>query len=72
MIDSWETVAVIQASAANLRRTVAEAQAVIDRQAAETGRAYRQLGAARRQNRQLVAERTARHRAAILDYLTRH
>ena len=72
MLDSWESVAIAQACARNMSEVVADAQAIVDRHAAASRRAHRQLGHVQRQNRELVAERTARHRQAIMDYLTRH
>lgn len=52
-----------------LRSDARAAQAVVDRKNAQLSHAHRQLNSVQAQNRELIAERTARHREKIMAYL---
>lgn len=55
-----------------IRQNVSQAQALVDRKNAEIGRLMQRIAQLERENARLVAERTQRHRAVLLESLARH
>lgn len=57
---------------ARLRADARQAQAVVDSKNSEIARLRRQIAQLERENAQLKADRTSRHRAVLLESLSRH
>lgn len=60
------------AMGSRLRQDARHAQAIVDRKNAELGRLMRRIEQLERENAALIAERTQRHRAVLLESLSRH